>query len=211
MLALARRFLFVHIPKTGGNSIQNILRDYSEDEIVCREPHQDGVERFELNNPTYGFSKHSPLSEYRAKLPPETYRGLFKFACVRNPWERAVSFYFSPHRQVTAFTREAFAEFLATVPPMTHHLRETPDQPATGILANFDYLMRFETLQRDFDVICENLGLPRQTLPTRNKSSRGDVEDYYDAGTIELVRKLFADDIALFGYDVPWAGAQHVL
>lgn len=211
MMALSRRFLFVHIPKTGGNSIQNILRDYSEDEIVCREPYQDGVERFELNNPTYGFSKHSPLSEYKEKLPQETYAQLFKFACVRNPWERAVSFYFSPHRQVTEFSREAFAQFLTTVPPMTHHLRETPQQAVAGISGNFDYLMRFETLQRDFDVICEHLGIPRQPLALRNKSARGRVEDYYDAGTTELVRELFADDIELFGYDTPWAGAENVL
>lgn len=211
MMALSHRFLFVHIPKTGGNSVQNILRAYSEDEIVCREPYQDGVERFELLNPTYGFSKHSPLWEYRAKLPPETYASLFKFACVRNPWERAVSYYFSPHRQVSTFTREAFVEFLPTIPPMIQHLRETPDQPAAGIPGNFDYLMRFETLQGDFDVVCDQLGIPRQALPTRNKSARGRVEDYYDPGTTELVRELFADDIALFGYDIPWAGAEHVL
>ncbi|MGA0608257.1 sulfotransferase family 2 domain-containing protein [Phenylobacterium sp. VNQ135] len=207
MISLERRFLFVHIPKTGGNSIQNVLRTYSEDEIVCREPHQDGIERFELSNPTYGFSKHSPLAEYAAKLPPDVYGALFKFACVRNPWARAVSFYFSPHRGVTEFTREAFVAFLPTIPPMTQHLRATPDQPAAGIRDNFDYLMRFETLQQDFDVICERLGLPPQPLPTRNRSQRGRVEDYYDAGTVELVRQLFADDIALFGYDVPWAGA----
>ena len=39
--------LFLHIPKTAGNSIQNILRDYSEDEIVARGG-QDGLERFEV-------------------------------------------------------------------------------------------------------------------------------------------------------------------
>jgi hypothetical protein len=207
VISLDHGFLFVHIPKTGGNSIQNILRAYADDEVVCREPHQDGLERFELSNPTYGFSKHSPLSEYRAKLRADAYDRLFKFACVRNPWARAVSFYFSPHRGVSAFTRQAFVDFLPTIPPMAQHLSAAADQPTGGILANFDYLMRFETLQQDFDAVCARLGFPAQPLPIRNKSSRGRVEDYYDDGTVELVRQLFADDIALFDYDVPWAGA----
>lgn len=207
MLALSRKFLFVHVPKTGGNALQNVLRAYSEDEIVCREPYQDGVERFELNNPTYGFSKHSPLSHYHERLPAEAYAGLFKFACVRNPWERMVSFYFSPHRQVAEFSREAFVEVLKTTPPIVHFLRKTPDQPASGVPGNFDYLMRYETLQQDFDVVCERLDIPPQVLPVRNKSTRGAVKDYYDEETIALVRQHFAEDIDLFGYDVPWAEA----
>ena len=37
MISLARQFLFVHVPKTAGNAIQNKLRAYSEDVVVVTE------------------------------------------------------------------------------------------------------------------------------------------------------------------------------
>ena len=41
MISIKKNFLFIHVPKTGGNSMQNILRDYSEDQIVALAKHQD--------------------------------------------------------------------------------------------------------------------------------------------------------------------------
>lgn len=206
MISQDRKFIFVHIPKTGGNSVQNILRDYSEDEIVTREAHQDGIERFEIHNRDFGFSKHSFLSDYKSRLPADVYAQMFKFACVRNPWERAISFYFSPHRGVSVFQRDEFIALLRSVPTMADALRADKDQPMSGVAANLDYLMRFERLQEDFDLVCDRLGIPRQALPRRNQSARGHVRDYYDEETVELVREVFFEDVQLFGYDVPWAG-----
>ncbi|PYL73843.1 MAG: hypothetical protein DMF26_13110, partial [Verrucomicrobia bacterium] len=87
MISFQKRFLFVHIPKTAGNSIQSALRDYSEDELVALRDEQDGIERFGLRNPNYKIKKHSTLGEYRDALGNEQFRNLYKFTCVRNPWD----------------------------------------------------------------------------------------------------------------------------
>ncbi len=86
MISLKGNFLFVHIPKTGGNSIQDVLMPLADDEKVRKGPLQDGIERFGLINRLTNTTKHSTLSEYKAALPAETYAALYKFCCVRNPW-----------------------------------------------------------------------------------------------------------------------------
>ena len=61
MLSLKHKFLFIHIPRTGGNSIQNHLRQFSEDnlESVQKGPN-DTLHRFEVINRRLKTTKHSP-------------------------------------------------------------------------------------------------------------------------------------------------------
>ena len=68
MISFQKCFLFVHIPKTAGNSIQSVLRDYSEDQLIALRNEQDGIERFGLRNPKYKIKKHSTLGEYHDAL-----------------------------------------------------------------------------------------------------------------------------------------------
>src|SRR5881628_1546322 len=112
MISFQKRFLFVHIPKTAGNSIQSVLRDYSEDQIVALRSEQDGIERFGVRNPNYKIKKHSTLAEYRAALGEEQFHSLYKFTCVRNPWDRLISYYFSPSRRVVKWDRQTFEKLL---------------------------------------------------------------------------------------------------
>jgi hypothetical protein len=201
MISLQHKFLYIHIPKTAGNAVQNILRDFSEDKVVCLTPYQDGVERFEVRNAQFNIQKHSTLAEYQRELGDTTLTGLFKFCCVRNPWERAISYYFSPHRGAVAWDRQAFIRLLDEIKPITAFLRLDGAKAKNSPAKNADCLMRFERLAQDFHVVCERLGLPKTELPVRNKSARAHFSSYYDAELIELVRQRFEDDIAEFGYD----------
>lgn len=113
MISIQSKFLFIHVPKTGGNSIQNILRNCSEDEIVTLYEHQDGIERFGVRNRRYNISKHSSLAHYKSALDASTYRSLFKFAVIRNPWNMMISFfYFLPHRGVIEWDRDGFLDMV---------------------------------------------------------------------------------------------------
>ena len=91
--------VFIHIPKTGGNSIQATLAEahMALDTIVREKVHQDGYHRFQVKGPLTQ-EKHQSLADYIA-LDPTLLRAPI-YACVRRPFERQVSLYFSPHRHV---------------------------------------------------------------------------------------------------------------
>lgn len=198
MISFQKRFLFVHIPKTAGNSIQSILRHYSEDEIVRSRRRQDGIERFGVRNPKYQIKKHSTLADYRAALEEAQFNALYKFTCVRNPWDRIVSYYFSSGEQPAEWNRAAFKRVALKVPSVADFLRlEHGDKDPFD---NVDRIIRFETLQEDFRVVCAELDIPPASLPEYNRSTREHYSRYYDNELRALVSERFAPEIGHFGY-----------
>lgn len=202
MLSTERSFLYLHIPKTGGNSIQDALRSYSDDRLVSLAPHQDGVERFELRSDRYRTQKHSTLGDYLREYGPVLFDSLYRFSCARNPWDRVVSFYFSPHRGRVQWSRDDFLGFVPTVPPMQHYLALPGDGAPTldAAVKNVHRLLRFERLQADFDEVCALLDIKPILLPHRNRSTRRNYRDYYDDASRALVGERFHDEVRLFEY-----------
>ena len=198
MISLQKHFLFVHIPKTAGNSIQTALRDYSEDQLVALRKEQDGIERFGLRNPNYKIKKHSTLAEYRDALGNEQFRSLYKFSCVRNPWDRMVSYYFTPTQSPETWDRKKFRKMISKIVSVADYLRL--DQDDEDPFTNVDYIMRFENLAQDFRTVCGKVGISAATLPRYNRSNREHYSKYYDYELRELVRTQFAAEIERFGY-----------
>ena len=198
MISLQKHFLFVHIPKTAGNSIQTALRDYSEDQLVALRKEQDGIERFGLRNPKYNIKKHSTLAEYRDSLGNEQFHSLYKFSCVRNPWDRMVSHYFTPTQSPETWDGKKFRKMISKIVSVADYLRL--DQDDEDPFTNVDYIMRFENLAEDFRTVCGKVGISAATLPRYNRSNREHYSKYYDDELRELVRTQFAAEIERFGY-----------
>jgi hypothetical protein len=198
MISFQKRFLFVHVPKTAGNSIQSVLRDYSEDQLVALRGEQDGVERFGLRNPKYKIKKHSTLAEYREALGNQQFRSLYKFTCVRNPWDRMASYYFTPTQKVTAWHPKKFRKVISRALSIAEYLQL--DRGEGDPFGNVHYVMRFENLASDFRAVCAALEISPVTLPQYNRSNREHYSKYYDDELRELVRERFAAEIERFGY-----------
>jgi hypothetical protein len=214
MISIQKQFLFIHVPKTGGNSIQGLLKNYSEDDIVKLANHQDGVERFEVRNKRYNIEKHSTLSNYKSELDANTYQSLFKFATIRNPWDMVISFYFSPHRGVKKWNRNDFISLVDNISPLRYYicLKQVLEDASPkfgadkfnmliGLDHDIDFMVRFEHLDHDFQVICKKIGIPFAPLVKRNTSTRAHYSHYYDDELKEIVRAKFFEEIKFGNYN----------
>lgn len=205
MISTPFMFIYLHVPKTGGNSIQTSLLPFSDDRQT-RTVHQDGRDRFGVRGPITP-RKHAMLSDYQAALP-EGVAAHKIIISVRHPYTRAVSNYFSPHRWVGAggkrkavqWSEEEFIEELSS-PAMdaaTDYLR------IDGEVTPPDIFLKFEALQQDFQAAVEILGLPTTIqLPHVNRSVAEDGLRTKILGSRKLrdtVEECFKDDMDFFNY-----------
>lgn len=196
-MILGERWLFLHIPRTGGTTIAHALTE--------------ATTTLGLNRPSARFHKHLKLAEVVRVLPLRL-EAVTVFAFVRNPWDHVVSIYewwrqkgprFA-HTAASAKQVEAmgFSGFVAS--PFLRHVNEWPGTPLDWLTLDgrvaVDLVGRFERLQADWDRVCDRIGLPRHALPRLNETARRDYRSYYDARTRRAVAERFAREIALFGY-----------
>jgi hypothetical protein len=217
MISIEKNFLFVHIPKTGGNSLQQVLKHYSEDEITFGDGDSDGKNRFGVYSHRYGTSKHSTLRDYYASLEPDLFNRLFKFAVIRNPWDRMVSAYFSPHRGNVQWDRHQFIRTVkssftlrdyVTIPKwisrfsprVLKHTNVMMARVSKTMDVRVDFIARFESLDDDFKEICSRLDIPYSKLPVRNKGDREHYSVYYDDELKEVVCRKFQEEIDMMHY-----------
>ncbi len=197
----SRRVLFLHVPKTGGASIEVAL-DRNVPDI--RAP----------------YPRHSTLGEVLAREPEVGDYWIFGF--VRNPWARMVSWWamidnariaaeagneaqiarfenYSEWKAVRGFTFEEFVtrgadEVAQIARPQLVLLTSGDRRP--------DFIGRAENMVDDFNVARERFGLrPKDAMPHKHKGTHGHYRDYYTPETRQRVADLFAVDIDEFGYE----------
>jgi hypothetical protein len=202
------RFIYLHVPKTGGNSIQTVLLPYSDDAKAFTD-HQDGVDRFGVTGPMTRH-KHARLWQYHELLGEELARYRIVVS-VREPFERMVSVYFSPHRWMErgedgqwrsrepVWDEAAFMAMVERAASMASFLRV-----GSEIWPSFR-VIRFESLAGDLRHVAEELGIPLDPapMPHVNRSSGRRELISMVRGRDDLRARVldhFREDATLFGY-----------
>lgn len=208
LISHAHRFIFIHIDRTAGTSIQQALARYGCQRANARWKRRlvwlGGANTIGGLYRSVEFGEHVTADTVRRCLPAACYASMFKFAFVRNPWDLLVSRHayllrkqeHPRHRLVTQMPN--FADYLRWEirRDKLHQHRYVTD--GTGELI-VDYIGRFENLDAHVGDVGRRLGLP-VTLPHVNPSAHGDYRDYYTAVTRGWVEHAFRRDIELFGY-----------
>ncbi|MHB8911823.1 MAG: sulfotransferase family 2 domain-containing protein [Lysobacter sp.] len=199
------RFVFTAIPKTGTHSVRQALREHlSADDLE-----QVGLfvdKRFPFEELAAIRHGHISLQQIRPFLGEEAFTSYLKFAFVRNPFDRFVSYCAFMTRANGAFLANPQAvmrHVLFVAPPMQHVLFRPQHSfltDADGLLLS-DTVGRVEEMQASYDALCERIGIAGASLGQVNSSRRGGYRDYYDQPLIDGVAALYRRDLELFGYE----------
>ncbi|NIA68516.1 sulfotransferase family protein [Pelagibius litoralis] len=173
MISHHHKCVFVHIPKNAGQSIEHVFLEllgltYETRAPLLMRPN----DKPELGPPRLA---HLKWHEYVGckYMTQEQFDSYFKFAIVRNPWDRAVSIYkYSGHHKKCSF-RDFVHNHLPGSMWQDRHWFVGPQTDficdRDGKLA-VDFLGRFENLKSDFKKICAHVGLPPIDVPRVNVS-----------------------------------------
>jgi len=163
------------------------------------------------------FSKntyHNKLQEIHKlkKRMGSKYDSYFKLAFVRNPYDRLVSCWKSktsmehykgwPSSPFAKAVNTSFLEFINMIREDHINKNDRHIIPQVCLVPqDIDFIGRFETIQKDFNTVCTKLGITQCTLPHKNKSKHTHYTEYYDDETIEIVTKMYKEDLEVFGYE----------
>ena len=201
-----RRFVFAAVPKTGTHAVRQALREQLGEEDL----EQVGLfvdKRFPWADLAAIRHGHLALRQVRPYLGEAAFGGYLKFAFVRNPFDRFVSYCAFMLRGGDLFQqrpKEMMRHFLFRDPP-EHHVLFQPqaslpvDEDGETLLT--DMIGRVEEMQTSYEAICARIGIPARRLDRVNASQHGDYRRYYDPALVDAVAARYRRDLDLFGYD----------
>ena len=185
------RAIFIHVPRTAGSSVALAL----------------------------GAPKpHIPISRFRV-FEPQHCHEFFKFAFVRNPWDRLLSSFahirtaaYDPEWHTSHTALDGFGDFesfvLALENPKFRRriLALTHFRPQTDWITlarsneiAVDFVGRFENLDEDYAIVADRLGISEPT-PKVNASDHVPYREAYSRKMRDIVADVYDNSVALFGY-----------
>lgn len=176
---------FIHIPKTGGTSITNILE------------HQTGTQR---------VTGHDTIRRF------ENPNQLFIFTFVRNPFTRLVSAYFHGLRKNEH--NYNFEEYIKKSSGKGLHLKpQTVYINSNNKEKSISYIGKYENFETDLKFVLDKLNIKNYKIPHTNRNPIYDKhpnlkqESYYkhfytEEWMKEWVRERYKDDFKQFNYEL---------
>jgi len=202
------KFIFISIPKTGSTS--------TEKTII---PFLSSCDFSSWNNTRHrlDLNTHSPARI----VIKDNIKNYFKFAFVRNPWDRQVSLFSNlcqlkpsliypegKHLDVSfrEWIKSDAIKINTRLPMRISGLYKKLPQLHWLVDDNrkiiVDFVGKFENFQHDFLYVVDKIGI-RSDILHENKTVHDHYLSYYDEESIDIVYKWMKDDCDTFGYEKP--------
>lgn len=216
MISHRHNFIFIHIPKCGGTSVElSLLKN--EGVINTDNKHDlkflsdEQKQKYQLGYSYRDVSiQHKRIDQYK-KWTDQTGKPYFTFTFVRNPWQRLVSEYFYIKKMNGCLCND----FQSQYPTFKHFVMndgvykcsyKSHDYSQIDFVLNSNhgrmtnFVGRCEHMQFDFDYVCDRIGIDRIELPKRNPTKHKHYSTYYDDESMNMVNDMYSTDINYFGY-----------
>ncbi len=222
MISHKYKCIFIHIPKCAGTSIETALGHLDNHSGRGGQDHRS-IRMIEnpLKTPYVFYSKENfiillysiyykvrKLNNPKNKITvtKNQFNNYFKFAVVRNPWARAFSWYKNVMRDPIQQKKLKISGHISFNKFLHIYAGKGALRPQTYWIKNFkgkiplDYIAFFETLSDDFQEVCKALQIDRLTLPHVLGSSDKYYQSHYDKDSINLIEKVYKEEIDTFNY-----------
>ncbi len=217
--------LFVHIPKTAGQSIIDFFMKQSDKYATFREE-KDLIKVRIKQYKDHINSGHMTALETLIfqRLSQDEFDNAIKFSVVRNSWDRAVSeFFYRIHVRDRNNQQDTFDTYLKNIIQtncieMKNRVSKNKFPASDFQIHNrlqIDYILDkkknclvdkilfYNNLQEEFNQFCkEYLNIQITELPWINKQKPDDIKyrDLYSNGNEDIIKELYKEDIDYFGF-----------
>jgi len=179
MISRIHKFIFVHIPRTGGTSIECNIS-----------------EKIEIKK--LWTLKHLTAKGIFDKIGKNKWDKYFKFTFVRNPWDRVISLYHQPaFNKINHISSKSLKYFLEHYKPARWEQLRFSDYLNHD---KMDFIGRFENRANDLSFIAKKIGIDFDINLNRRKTNHNHYSTYYDEETKNIVYEMFKDDILTYNY-----------
>ena len=194
----SKKCIFIHIPKTAGTSIEQFIRN-------------KGKNYLELIGVQYNRSLHHLTAHEIKKMYPYQFNIYYKFAIIRNPYDRLLSeYYWTPVKGLGYKSGKTKADFLYNVINIVSKSKYLDNIYFDHFIPQHmfvyegknllvDQLFKFESLDLASTVIQKNLDI-HEPFPVLNKTDSSN-RIYWTQRQKEKIYELYKKDFLMFNYE----------
>lgn len=181
-------YIFIHINKCGGTSINKILDAPADVEGSFHRTIKD-------------YQQHKNLDNF------------FKFCIVRNPYERLVSQYIHWKNNLQRFKNDVlFKDYISNYKSKDIYIdnwhiyhsdiyvESQYDWISIDGKMMMDYVGRFEKFKESMTHVFQILNVPTKPIPHLNKNKHSNYSEYYDDEAKKIAHSLVEKDLDYFKY-----------